>query len=241
MTRESAKEWAQLLGEKHLHQEINGYQVFLKLIADCCPEGGVVADLGCGNENFLTFLLQKAGRIIGVDDRALEGNYQLYLQADLERELPLPPAGIDLIASKFLLEHLNNPAAFFARINTALCPGGTLVLMTPNIRYSPYTANYLLSRLLPQQKRMTLVGLITGRAADEIFPVAYACNTPSRLKRILEEAGFEAVQADTYSDFLISAVNRPLGALAVAYEKLINYLGIKGMKGFIVVQARKGL
>jgi SAM-dependent methyltransferase len=239
MTRESAREWTRSLADKYLPGESDGYQTFLKLVSDACLPGSVVADIGCGGEEFLTYLMQKAGRIIGVDNRELRGNYHSYVKADVEKELPLEAGSLDLAASKFLLEHIRDPAAFLRRIHEALRSGGKVVLMTPNILYYPYTANYILSRFVPQRARMKLVAVFSGRGEDEIFPVAYACNTPSTLRRMLEEAGFEVLFLDTYTDFLVGSVNRPLGAIAVAYEKLVNLAGIKGLKGFIVAQGRK--
>jgi SAM-dependent methyltransferase len=240
VTREAARQWTSDLAAKYLPGEADGYKAFLELVSDACPPGGIVADLGCGDEDFLTFLLERGARITGVDDLAFEGNYDSYLRADLERELPQEPQTLDLVASKFLLEHIADPDGFLRRIYTALKPGGSVILMTPNILYYPYAANYLLSRFLPQELRMRLVSQITGRRDADIFPVAYACNTPARLRRSLENAGFEVVFLKTCNDILVSAISRPLGVLAVAYEKLVNLAGIKGVKGFIIARGRKG-
>lgn len=239
MNREAAREWTLFLRKKYLPQEQDGYQVFLRLATDSCPVGGRVLDLGCGGEDYLSFLLEKAGEIVGIDVRPLGGNYHRYVQADLTCDIPVPPGSADLAVSKFLLEHLSDPGAFFNQVSSMLRPGGILVTLTPNIYYYPYSVNYLLSRILPQELRMGLVRLITGRTPEEIFPVDYLCNTPGRVKRELERAGLQPLHLETYSDCLVGALNRPLGALAIVYEKLINIAGIKGMKGFIVVQARK--
>jgi len=239
VNRARAREWTLGLYRRYLPDEPDAYRTFLRLAEASCPEGGRVVDLGCGEEGYLSFLLGKAGEIVGVDDRPLDGPYQRYLRADLNRDIPLERESADLAACKFLLEHLADPPRFFRRAHMILRPGGEIVLMTPNILYYPYGANYLLSRLLPQERRMRVVRLLTGRSPGDIFPVYYRCNTPGRMRVELEAAGFDLLHLRTYSDCLASAVCRPLGALAVAYERAVNFAGIQGVKGFIVAEARK--
>lgn len=239
MNREAAREWTARLYRRHLPGRPDAYQTFLRLIESSCPPGGRVADLGCGEEAYLSFLLGRAGEVVGIDGRPLRGPYDRYLQADLERELPLPENGLDLAVSKFLLEHLEDPKGFLRRVGTALRPGGVLVIMTPDVRYYPYAANSLLSRVLDQERRMRLVGAFTGRSGEEIFPVRYRCNTPRKLRGELEDAGFEVEHLRPYSDYQVSAVCRPLGALAVLYEAALVRLGLDGPYGFIVAAARR--
>jgi hypothetical protein len=86
---------------------------------------------------------------------------------------------------------------------------------------------------------MRLVQAFSGRPPDDIFPVHYRCNTPRRMRKELELAGFEVVHLCTYSDYMVSAVTRPLGAVAVAYEKMTRMLGLDDFRGFIVASARK--
>ena len=239
MKREQAREWTLRLYCKHLPDEPDAYTTFLHLVDAYCPEQGRIADLGCGEEEYLTCLLDKAGEIVGVDDRSLSGSYRRYLRTDLNREIPLQDGSVDVAASKFLLEHLEDPARFYAEVGRILRPGGLAVLMTPNILYYPYCVNYLMSKLMPQRCRMRLVQLFSGRPPDDIFPVHYRSNTPRRMRRELAQAGLEIVHMRTYSDCLVSAVTRPLGVMAVAYEKVVDILGLGGARGFIVVAARK--
>ena len=140
---------------------------------------------------------------------------------------------------KFFLEHLEDPPRLFSSLHDVLRPGAQLIIMTPNIIYYPYAANYIMSVFLAQEKRMRLVELFSGREPHDIFPVFYRCNTPRRMRRELERAGFDVLHLKTYSDCEVSAVVRPLGALAVAYEKIVSLLGMEWARGFIVVAARR--
>lgn len=239
MKRERAREWTLGLYRRYLPGEPDAYASFLRLIESSCPPGGRVADLGCGEEGYLSFLLPRAGEIVGVDGRPLRGPYARYLQADLDLEIPLAGESVDLAVGKFLLEHLENPRRFLRSVHRILRPGGHVVLMTTNVFYYPYALNYLLSRLLSQRTRMRLVRFLSGRAPGDIFPVRYRCNTPRRLRTELEEAGFEVVHLSTYSDCLVSAVTRPLGVLAVAYERAVGRLRMQGARGFIVAAGRR--
>ena len=239
MNRDTSREWTTALYRRYLPGEPDAYTTFLHLAQSACPEGGRAIDLGCGEECYLACLLQRAGEIIGLDDRPLQGPYGRYVQADLNRDIPLAPESADLAASKFLMEHLEDPPRFLRGVRAVLRSGGHLVFMTPNIHYYPYTVNYILSRLMPQEKRMRLVELFSGRHPHDIFPVYYRCNTPRKVRLELEKAGFEVLHLDTYSDCQVSAVTKSLGALAVAYEKIMGLLRIKGAAGFIVAAARR--
>jgi len=181
--------------------------------------------------------MQKAVEIVGLDNRPVQGPYSSYIQADLGQGIPLEAASMDLAASKFFMEHVADPAGFLRGVHDVLRPGGHLVLMTPNVVYYPYAANYILSLFLPQERRMRLVELFTGREAEDIFPVYYRCNTPRKVRRELERAGFEVLHLKTYSDCDVSAVTRPLGALAVAYERIVAAIGLDWARGFIVASA----
>ena len=55
----------------------------------------------------------------------------------------------------------------------------------------------------------------------------------------LRAAGYEVIYLRTFPDYLVSALNRPLGAAAVAYEKAVSALGLEGAGGFLVALGRR--
>ncbi len=239
MKAEEARAWTSRLYRRLLPQAPDGYRVYLDLLDRLCPPGGRVVDLGCGEEAYLSFLLERA-EVIGVDSRVVSGPYHGYLRADLDSgKLPLDERSVDLAASKFLLEHLERPPAFLRAVWESLRPGGHLVLMTPNVLYYPYAVNYLLSRVLSQRLRMRLVSLVTGRNSEGIFPVRYRCNTPFTLRKALMDCGYEILHLGDYPDYLVSAVCRVAGGAAVLYEVAAGRLGIPWTGGFLVAAARK--
>lgn len=240
MNRDGARAWTEKMARRFLPGEEDPYAAFIELLSRSCPPGGRVVDLGCGEEHFLRFLESTASEIVGVDARPLSGPYSRYLEADLDREIPLPEGSADLVVAKFLLEHLREPGRFLQEVRRILRPGASLVLITPNTWYYPYAVNRLLSMLLPQSLRMFLVRMVTGRKDDDVYPVFYPCNTPPRLRRLLEEEGFEIRDFLFFSDLYVTAVTRFLGILAVFYEVLLNRLGWRRGKGFMVVRACRG-
>ncbi len=239
MRRERAREWTQLLYRRWLPPGPDAHTTYLYLARQHCPPGGRVVDLGCGKEDYLSSLEDLAGEIVGVDARPVGGLYRSYLQGDLEGTLPLEKGSFDLAACKFVLEHLEDPWAFLRGVREALAPGGKLLILTANILYYPYGVNFMLSRILPQETRMRLVRRLSGREAEEVFPVRYRCNTPRALGAAMRAAGYEVLHLRTYPDYLVGAFNRPLGALAVAYEKAVSLLGLEGAGGFMVALGRR--
>lgn len=239
MNRDASRIWTAALYHRLLPGEPDAYAVFLDLVQSACRQGSKVIDLGCGEEGYLSCLLGRAGDLIGLDYRQLQGPYSRYLQADLDRDIPLEAESVDLAACKFLVEHLEHPATFLRKVRASLRHGGHLVIMTPNILYYPYTVNYLLSRFLTQEKRMRLVEIFSGRPQQDIFPVYYRCNTPRKLRSELLKAGYDIVNFGTYSDYSVSAVTRPLGALSVAYEMAIGRAHLRDAGGFIVADATR--
>lgn len=239
MSRDRAREWTRALHRRLLPGASDGYQAYNRLLDELCPQGGLVLDLGCGGEDYLSFLIHRA-RVVGVDRRPGGGGYHRYVQADLEQGLPLERESVDLAACKFVLEHLERPERLLYSLREVLRPGGHLVVMTPNVLYYPYALNLVLSQLLPQRLRTGLVGFLTGRREEEIFPVRYRCNTPRRLRRVLEDTGYQVLHLGTYPDYLVSAFCRPVGALAVLYEWIVSRLGVDWAGGFLVAAARRG-
>lgn len=101
-----------------------------------------VLDLGCG-PGYLSEVLGELvpdGRVIGVDvDPGLlaraAGSFAKrgwthgeFVEAWADR-LPLPDQGVDLVYSRFLFQHLADPAAVAREVRRVLRPGGLVVLV----------------------------------------------------------------------------------------------------------------
>ena len=240
MKRKDVRDWTYQLYNRVMPGATDAYALFReRLAADCPSSGGRLVDLGCGTEDFLVPLLEWADEIVGVDILPLTGEYHRYLEADLNKEIPLDDGSADVVISRYVLEHLEFPNSLFKEIHRVLRPGGATLLLTPNVYYYPYAINRVLSGVLNQETRMKLVEKASGRRSDDIFPVFYGCNTPGRLKEELKGAGFKITLLTTCCDCLVSAFNRPLGLAAIGYERLVTALHIDGAKGMLVAEGKK--
>ncbi len=210
------------------------YQAFLAAIDEATTPDAQVVDVGCGEEFILQHLRGRVARVVGLDVQLHEHPYDELVKADIENTMPLPDAGVDLVVSKFVFEHLLQPENAVREIRRIIAPGGRVIVLTPDVRYFPYTLNFALSRMLPQTLRMKIVAALTGRPDPDIFPVRYRCNTPRRLRSLFEGAGFHTRRLETYSDFGVISGWKTLGRLGTWYEMCLNRLGLKGARGFIL-------
>lgn len=81
-----------------------------------------ILNLGCGTDD----------RGIGIDI-----NYDPDMYHDLNNGIPCPDNSADRIIAEHVLEHLNNPTAFFAECRRVLATGGRLELEVPNVAWLP--------------------------------------------------------------------------------------------------------
>jgi SAM-dependent methyltransferase len=90
--------------------------------------GTRLVDLGAGDGAFVRLCRERGLAALGFD--AVDG-------IDLETDrLPLDDAAVDVATAISVIEHLRSPAHFLAEIGRVLAPGGALILVTPNWRYS---------------------------------------------------------------------------------------------------------
>ncbi len=87
-----------------------------------------------------------------------------------------------------MIEHLPNPAQFFAECSRVLRPGGYFCFRTPNA----FSYFGLASRLVPNRLHgAVLKSAQPNRKEEDVFPTVYRCNTVWKLRRALRQKGFE--------------------------------------------------
>jgi SAM-dependent methyltransferase len=103
------------------------------------PQRGRVLEIGCGLGHLLSWLVDRY-RVVGADINAWAlsqarlnvpiGDFCL-LTAD---DLGAFPAGVfQIVISKHVVEHLENPERSIAEMSRVLSPGGILLMATPNL------------------------------------------------------------------------------------------------------------
>ena len=95
-----------------------------------------ILDVGCGRGDMMRAFATEGFDVEGVDlsPKAPElcKPHKVWL-TDLEKE-PLPSEGssFDIVFTKSVIEHMNDPKAFLKRAQAALKPGGLIVILTPS-------------------------------------------------------------------------------------------------------------
>lgn len=182
--------------------DLDGTVMFYARVQELLPAGGVALDIGCGRgtqqedpvrmRRDLRSLRGRSSRVIGVDvDPAAAQNRFVDEFRELIPGEPWPVADgvVDLAVADFVVEHVVDPADFFAQAARVLVPGGHLCLRTVNTR--SYLG--LASRLVPASAHAAILARThSDRAEQDVFPTLYRCNTRPRLAAALAAAGFDA-------------------------------------------------
>jgi ubiquinone/menaquinone biosynthesis C-methylase UbiE len=160
----------------------------------------VVLDVGCGRGKrvddpcaFRRGLQDFRGqnrRVIGidVDERAHANPFidEFRLIADVQR-WPVDDASVNLLYADYVLEHVEDPAMFFAEADRVLNPGGLLCFRTPNA----WSYIALISRLTPNRHHAKVLSVAYQKQAGrDVFPTVYRCNSRRHLRRLLRQQGW---------------------------------------------------
>ncbi len=141
-------------------------------------------------------------------------------------------ASVDLIVSDFVLEHIDDPAEFFAEVNRVLKPAGVFCARTTNrLGYVGLAAS-----VVPNRRHARVLGTVQrDRKEIDVFPTRYRANTVWRLRAELGRIGFEPVvygyEAEpSYLQF---------SAIAYGFGKLLHWLTPPPLRTCLFVFGRK--
>ena len=152
------------------------------------PAGGRVLDYGAGTGSLSRLLLetQRFDAITGADlmqrPSGLPGAIE-WLAQDLNQPLAMPDCNVDVLLSVEVIEHLENPRAVARDWFRLLKPGGRLFFTTPN---ADSWRSLVTLALKGHHQEFT----------DENYPAHITALVGTDLRRILAEAGFEAIAFD---------------------------------------------
>ena len=162
----------------------------------------VIIDLGCGRgarcedpcglRVQLQDLRGPARRVIGLDQdpsAAVNPYIDEFRAIDAGRSWPVGTGEADFVYCDYVLEHVRDTAPFFGELARIVRPGGYACFRTPNRWGYPALA----AQLIPGRWHAKTTSYAQrDRQACDVFPTFYRCNTRSRLKRLLDENGFDA-------------------------------------------------
>jgi len=196
--------------------------------------GDKVLDAGCGH--YLTFSkeLSDTAQVTGIDlESKLDTDNHarpFAVRGDLG-SLPFPNSYFDLVISRSVVEHLEDPERVFREFNRVLRPGGKVVVITPN----KYDYVSVIAALTPYRVHRSLVSHILPVAEDDVFPTKYRANTLSAIGRTFRKAGFTARELDTINHYPAYLMFSPmLFRLGVLYERVTSWKMFRSLRGSIL-------
>lgn len=231
------------LAEKLLHRfykhEDHPYRLFERRIDELLDANDTLLDAGCGRTApVLRKYIGRAKRLIGVELVEFVGvpeTIETY-NTDLAN-IPIEDESVNLIVSRSVFEHLQDPVAVYKEFARILKPGGRVVFLTANM----WDYGTLVARLVPNRFHARIVKNVEGRAEEDTFPTAYKTNTLGDVKNLANSAGLDISSFEylsQYPNYLM--FNGILFFLGMCYEKLINRIdSLKILRGWIMVTLQK--
>ena len=223
------------------------------LIEQYLPEGGVAVDLGCGSGTMVKQLSARAATAIGVDvDR---GSFAKHTDLtivdddarDIDRlpgallaqrsiyDVPVGDATVDFVTSRWVFEHIADPAAALREIFRILKPGGVALLVVPN-RLHP---GVFLSSLMPLRLKQIFLRSSSGVEEDLVMPTFYRINTERDLDRQFAAARFERLELHQVRDPSYWLFSRALFRVATLAGEAAERLPLRRFRMHLIGVYRK--
>jgi SAM-dependent methyltransferase len=230
---------AEKLLHRHYKDEDHPYRVFEQRINRLLDANGTLLDAGCGRTApVLRKYLGRAKRLIGVelvDFTGVPETIETY-NTDLAN-IPIEDSSVDLIMSRSVFEHLQDPAAVYKEFSRILKPGGKVVFLTANM----WDYGTQVARLVPNRFHARIVKNVEGRAEEDTFPTAYRTNTFNDVTRLADSAGLKISSFEylnQYPNYLM--FNGFLFFLGMCYERLTSrFEFLRFLRGWIMVTLEK--
>jgi len=117
----------------HRHYRDRGWRHasfhYADLLAEFITPGAVVLDVGCGRSFPMAGHLAACGaQVHGLDPVAdpVEAPQGAIVRQGIAEQIPYPDDSFDVVVSRSVLEHLEDPGAAFREFHRVLKPGGHL-------------------------------------------------------------------------------------------------------------------
>jgi SAM-dependent methyltransferase len=216
---------------------------FDRWVATSVVPGGRVLNIGAGDNRSgrLPKVRARTGSLVGIDpDARIHDNHTVdeRWQTTLEAFAPDHPAEFDAAFSVFVLEHVADPTAFVHAAATVLKPDGLLLGLTVNKWHYFGLTTWAATRLGVADWLLDRI-----RDPDEIrryhFPTEYRMNTIRTVTRLLDDAGFRAVEFRMWD---LPALYQPylparLSAIATKWHAIAYQLDNPHLMGHLTFKA----
>ena len=232
-------ELAERLLERFYANDKHPYRHFEEKVLSLLHGEAVLLDAGCGRTApVLQKYRGKARSLIGVDlVEFVDPPADLVLMNSDLVSIPIESASVDVVMSRSVFEHLDDPSAVYAEMFRILKPGGRLVFLTANV----WDYATMVARLTPNRLHPAIVAHVEGRAEEDVFPTRYRTNSRRAVRRLASQVGFRVEEIrylGQYPNYFM--FNGALFFLATCYDKLVSrFEFLKILRGWIMVTLLK--
>ena len=237
-TERDREKCERLLDEYSVGRKFSRTQ-YRELIHKYAASGHRLLDAGCGR--YLEFSKELADNVhvFGVDlEPTLETHNQrspFGVRGNLG-QLPFPDNYFDLIISRSVIEHLEDPSVVFREFHRVLKPGGRVILSTPN----KYDYVSVIARITPYSFHRKLASKTLQVSEDDVFPTLYRANTLSKLGKELRSAGFIQQELKAINHYPAYLMFSPLlFRLGILYEKITSIHALRFLRGTLLAVFEK--
>jgi len=171
-------EWARQFLSRHAPNYRFRWDIYFSLLKENLASSRFWLDAGAG-ENKIVGQYNALDFKVGVDVRSPLANPKHFVRARLEA-LPFKNESLDLVSTRYVLEHLEKPELVWPEWRRVLKPGGQVLVQTPNI------LSYIsfLPRLLPFRLKRHLLNRFFLVSPKDIFRARHRFNHPGKFKKL---------------------------------------------------------
>jgi SAM-dependent methyltransferase len=214
-------------------------QMLEQNISDLLLPSTVLLDAGCGADlPLLSRYGPKVSLGIGVDlcPPSVKANGRIRTIVGNLEELPLQAGSIDLVISRSVFEHIENPVRVLREINRVLRPKGKLIFTTPN----KYYYSCLIARLTPESAKDYYFKKVFGEIPYDHFPVYYRANTEKAFRKFSAVAKFRLEKVEPIRHHPYYLMFSPLlFRLGILYDRFITALRLRWLQSNWLVVMQK--
>jgi len=176
---------------KHgLRRNRDGLHAYLNCLEEEISAGMKLLHLGCGRDlNGLHYRFAGQCNVIGadVDQEAL----QRYPGAKVllnGKDLPFDDFEFDVVFCEYVLEHVEDPGAFFAGVSRVLKKEGCFIALAPNV----WSYKSIAAKCIPNGWHAYFVARLRVdniRDSNDVYPTRFLANSRGDLTRLAERYG----------------------------------------------------
>jgi len=234
MFRPRDRQKCQRLFEKHYGSRVFKDARYRDLIRKYIRPGQRVLDAGCGRYMRFCKELSDGHQVFGIDVESMldtdNRSSPFGISGDLSR-LPFRQECFDIVISRSVIEHLDDPPKVFQEFCRVLRPGGKVVIVTPN----KYDYVSLIATVTPYRLHRFLVSKIFRVPENDVFPTLYRANTVASIRKTLKSAGLIERELDAVNHYPAYLMFSPiLFRMGMLYERMTQLRLFRSLRGSIL-------